>query len=575
MSKVNKIRIIIASILVLMNGPLYAVAPVPTSELPGSVHPGVVSSEQQSKTAIKPQSQAPLARQEEKPENKLGAEAEKIKFKLTNIILENNTVYSDAQLRSIYQDKLNKVITVAQLQEIVQNITNYYRNNGYILSRAIIPPQHVKNGVVHIRIVEGYIDKVNVIGKPKGAKSLIMGFGENIAESKPLQLKVMEKNLFLANEVPGVLAKGVLEPSKNPGASDLSIATETQNFGGYVSYDNYGTRYVGPQELTGSVNANSIFRSGDTTRFTYVGTTKGNELQYKDLNHDTPLGNSGVRLILDANQAITNPLYVLQPVAIAGNAKDLNGTIHVPVIRSRSENLTFDTTFNYLDSYVTELDAPLYTDHIRSIKLGGSYDFADRFRGANLFGVSLTQGLHILGATADNQSLFTSRYGATGRYTKVTGQYSRLQQLFWKFSAFFLAKGQYSFNPLLASEQFGFGGSQLGRGYDAAEIIGDRGLAGSVELHLDTNPGRFLIKSVQFYIYYDAGKTWNLRNVTNPPPPDLSATSTGGGLRIYMTKYVSANLMLTQPLSRKVLALQQIGNGGSHPRGFFSVTASV
>jgi len=29
-----------------------------------------------------------------------------------------------------------------------------------------------------------------------------------------------------------------------------------------------------------------------------------------------------------------------------------------------------------------------------------------------------------------------------------------------------LFKGQWAFNPLLASEQFTFGGSQLGRGYD-------------------------------------------------------------------------------------------------------------
>lgn len=578
MKKITNVGIIIVIILFLLSKQVLAAVPTPVTpgELPASVQPGVVSTEmRESKTPTSPESLPPAPPTEEKPENKLGAEAERIKFKLTKIILEDNTVFTEAELKPIYQDKLNKVITVAELQEIVQNITNYYRNNGYILSRAIIPPQRVKEGVIHIRMVEGGIDKVAVIGKPKGAKSLVLEFAQNIQKSKPLQLKFMERNLFLINEIPGVQGKAVLEPAKTKtGSSDLNIATETQTLGGSVSYDNYGTRYVGPQQLTGSVNANSIFRAGDTTRFTYVGASKGNELQYKDLAHDTPLGSNGTRFVLDVNQAITNPLYVLQDLKIAGNAKDLNGTVRYPVIRSRSENLTVEGVFNYLDSYVTQLDAPLYTDHLRTIKIAGAYDFADRYKGANLIGVALVQGLKIFGATANNQSLFTSRYGATGRFTKVTGQVSRLQHLFWKFSLLGLVKGQYAFNPLLASEQFGFGGSQLGRGYDPAEIIGDRGVAASVELHLDTSPGRLWLRAIQFYAFYDAGWTWNLRNVTTVPTKQ-TANSTGAGMRIYMMKYLSANAMITQPLSRKVLALQQVGNGGSHPRVFFSVTASI
>lgn len=572
MIKINTIMTRAASLLALLVAQSgFAITP---EQLPGSVQPGVVSKQlRENQPSEMTKSLPPLSPQQEKSTHSLGEEASKIKFKLNKIILEDNKVYTEAQLRTIYQDKLNTQITVAQLQDIVQNITNYYRNNGYILTRAVLPPQHVKEGVVRIRVVEGYFANVNIVGKPKGARYILTAYGNRIAASKPLQLKQMEYYLFLANEIPGAQTKAVLEPSKNQaGASDLNLVIDQRTLEGYLSYDNYGTRYIGPQQITASVNANSVFRSGDTTRFSYVGTPKGNELQYKDVSYDTPLGTKGLRLVLDTNQAITNPLYVLQPVQVAGNAKDLNGAIRYPVIRERSQNFTIEGGFNYLDSYVTQLDLPLYTDHIRSIHLGGSYDFADRFRGANLIGVILTQGLRLLGGTTDNQSTMTSRYGATTIYTKIGAQASRLQQLFWKFSLFGLVKGQYSFNPLLASEQFGYGGSQLGRGYDPAEIIGDRGLAGSLELRLDTAPQRFLINSVQYYVYYDAGKIWNLRNVQQGVSTSQSATSTGFGARILMTKYVSGNFMYTQPLSRKVQALQQVSNMGSHPRIFFSIS---
>jgi hemolysin activation/secretion protein len=575
--KKNLGRHVLCGLIVSLLSQSTFAAPVPAgadaAKSIGSVQPGVIGSQLQSNQPAVPQAAAPLSAPPEKPGGSLGPEAEKIKFKLTNIILEDNRVYSTAQLRPIYADKLNKVITIAQLQDIVQNLTNYYRNNGYILSRAVIPPQHVVNGIVRIRLIEGFVDKVNVVGTPMGARYIVTAYGRHISDARPLQLKTMEKYLLLANELPGVQTKAILEPSKTVGASDLNLAVATKMLSGFFSYDNYGTRYIGPQQLTAGASANSFFRSGDITSITYVTTARGNELQYKDGAYEMPLGTKGARWAFDINESTTNPLYMLQDLKIAGLANDYNTTLRYPAIRSRSRNLTLEAGFNYLDSYVTQFDSPLYTDHIRELKLAATYDFADRFRGSNLWVAGLNEGLPVFGQTNDPQSLFTSRYGATNHFTKITAQASRIQQLFWKLSLYGLVKGQYSFQPLLASEQFAFGGSQLGRGYDPAEIIADRGLGGTLELRLDTAVQKFLIQTIQFYTFYDAGDVWNLRNVQGTPTRQ-SATSTGIGARFYMTRYISGNFMFAQPLSRKVQSLELIGNG-SLPRTFFSITAVI
>jgi hemolysin activation/secretion protein len=544
-------------------------------DLPSSVNPSIIGQHVQPRESNTPNALPAVAHTVEKPANPLGAQAAKIKFKLTQIILEGNTVYPTDKLLPIYKDKLNKLITVAELQDIVQSITNYYRNSGYILSRAVIPPQHVKNGVVRVRVIEGYIDKVTVVGTPKGSRSIVAAYGRRISKSRPLQVKDMERYLFLANELPGVQSKAVLEPSKSEvGASDLALATEAKMVSSYLSYDNYGTRYIGPQQITANLEADSVFRSGDATRITYVTTARGKELKYKDLNYDMNLGTSGLRFAFDGNQATTNPLFTLQPLQVLGDAINYSGTLRYPAIRSRSRNLTLEGAFNYLNSRTTEFNDLflLYSDRVRSLRGGVTYDFADSYRGSNLINANVVQGLTILKGTSNNESFTTSRFGATSAYTRVNLQMTRQQQLFWKFSAYGLLKGQYSFQPLLASEQFGYGGSQLGRGYDPAEIIGDRGAAASLELRLTVTPDRFLIQAIQFYAFYDAGEIWNLRNVQGLT--QQSATSTGAGARFYMTKFVSGNFMYTQPLSKKVAALSQIGNG-SLPRVFFSISASV
>src|SRR5262249_45433375 len=118
--------------------------------------------------------------------------------------------------------------------------------------------------------------------------------------------------------------------------------------------------------------------------------------------------------------------------------------------------------------------------------------------------------------------------------------------------------------------QFTFGGSQIGRGYDAAEIIGDRGLAGSLELRLDFFPGKLLLETLEVYHFYDAGVIWNIK--FNPGVKmKQSATSTGLGARFSLLKYLYGNIMITQPLTKQVAALEIIGEG-RRPRIFFSLT---
>ncbi len=546
--------------------------------LPGSVYPGLVPKNYL--PAQRPSAfSTPLPKAivpQGKADRVGGAEAEKIKFKLMKIIFEGNQTYSESQLFPLYKKKINTLISIAELQNIVQDVTNFYRNNGYILSRAIIPPQHVQNGVVRIRVVEGYVDKVKVVGNARGAQAILLAYGEKISQIHPLQVKVMDKYLRLANEIPGVQVKAVLEPSKTQiGASDLNLAVQEKMASASLSYDNYGTLYIGPLQVTTSANVNSIFRSGDSTRATYLAVTHGKQLHYFDLAYQTPLGSNGLQLTVDGNQSLTTPGLNLQPLQTQGKANTYYATLEYPVIRAREEDLTLDGSLAYTDSSTTLFNKAvlLYNDHLRPLNFGGTYNFADRFNGTNLSALHIEHGFNILGASSDPTSFTTSRFGADGIYTKIYGQIAHIQPFLNRFSLYVLASGQYSFNPLLSSEQFGFGGSQVGRGYDPAEILGDRGAAGTLELRMDTYPQWFIIQSMQFYAYYDAGVIWNIKNVLYTKQKQ-SATSTGAGIRFALSKLLTGNLMYTQVLTKSIASETVVGRGRT-PKIFFSLVAAV
>lgn len=574
----RRLGILVLSVSVLLFGQLAFAAGLPGSVLPERASRNLAVQPEETPKALPPLPAKP----QQKAQNALGEAATTIKFKLVRLVLEGNHVYSNDQLQPVYKKKLNTEITVAELQTIVQDITNYYRNNGYILTRAILPPQHVAEGVVKVQVIEGYIDHVAVVGIPKGSKDLVQAYGDKIAQSKPVQIKTMEHYLLLANEIPGVQVKAVLEPSKNKlGASDLNLVAQSKTTSAYVSYDNYGTRYIGPTEVSGGVESDSVFRAGDSTQANFSVASKPQELKFLQLTHSTPLGSEGTRLVISANQSLTRPGYVLTPEIIDGVSDTFSTMVQYPLVRSRSQNMTLDAGLNYIDSSVVTLreSIPLYTDHLRTLRFGASYDLADSWQGSNSLKVHAERGLGFFGATSTqegNTPNRTSRFGGSGTFNKMDFQFSRLQQFgSSRFSAFLMLTGQYALEPLLASEQFSFGGASqgLGRGYDPAEIIGDKGFAGSLELRMNVAPGKFYLQAAQLYVFYDAGVVWNNKDIVSQGTK-FSATSAGAGSRFFFTKNFSGNLMIAQPITKQVSALQFIGDG-RQPRIFFSLTASV
>ncbi len=571
----NVHRKLLTRIIVLLVGLTFMYAATSWADvLPGSAMPEQVA---KSLSTSEPEPGGPAPEQIQPPEppaSPLGPEADKIKFQFNGVILEGNQLFSTKQLKPLWEKELHKNISITQLFGIVQNITNFYRNNGYILSRAILPPQSIKSGVVHIQIVEGAIGKVDVRGNPYGARCLVRAYGLQIKRCPPMQLNRMEKYMYLANEIPGTQVKAVLSPSDTQkGAADLTLVTENKPFSSYFSYDNYGTRYIGPQQFTTSVQGNSLIASGDATQFTLTKTPKGHELTYADANYTLPMMDEGTRWMLGGTYTRTNPLFVLQPLQVEGVSNNYYTMIYYPIIRERATTLTARTGFNYLDSNVDELGFELYNDHLRNLDFGFTYNFADRFYGANLISSDLRLGLPILGYTTDTnpETAETSRPGGHAKYAKITLQLGRLQALYGPLSLYGFASGQWAFNALLASEQFAFGGSQLGRGYDVAELIGDKGAAGSLELRYDQGIGKLWVQNLQFYIFYDVGAIWNILSNASTPVK-ASGASTGGGVRFYFMKNLSGNLMWTQTLTRQV-ATEELISDGKRPRMFFSVVA--
>jgi hemolysin activation/secretion protein len=78
--------------------------------------------------------------------------------------LVGNTVFSTAELRTLIRDYEGRDITAEELQMVKNNLTQHYKDHGYLNAGAIIPDQAIKNGIIILEIVEGHSFSKDAIG---------------------------------------------------------------------------------------------------------------------------------------------------------------------------------------------------------------------------------------------------------------------------------------------------------------------------------------------------------------------------------------------------------------------------
>ena len=493
---------------------------------------------------------------------------EEIRLELTGIVFKGSTVYTDSDFLPYYGDYLGTEISLAKVYEFAAAITAKYRNDGYLLSRAIVPPQTISSGIVHIKVIEGFIDDIDIKGQVKGRMKRLWAFGDKIINSRPLQAKVLERYLLLINDLPGIKTESVLTPSETtPGAATLTLIIRHKAVDGFASLDNRGSQFNGPLQGSLGGNLNSLLGLDERTGFHFVTTAPMEELIYFSGNHEQQIGSNGTKAILSGSLSYTEPGSTLEPLKVEGESSTISILIFHPFIRSREQNLSGRAGF-FLRNTETEISGSVSArDRLRVFNLGFSYDFVDRFRGVSLVNVEFRQGADIFDATESGSALLSRTQGKSD-FSKISANMWRHQNIVAGWSVLVEASGQYSFDSLLASEEFSFGGARFGRGYDSSEITGDQGLAVKGELQYFHKIGQKYLRDIKAYAFYDYGSVWQKGNDFTGTERQSSLSSAGGGIRFNLTDWLSGYVEAAKPLDDRV-----ISEGNKDIRGFASLIA--
>jgi hemolysin activation/secretion protein len=213
-----------------------------------------------------------------------------------------------------------------------------------------------------------------------------------------------------------------------------------------------------------------------------------------------------------------------------------------PLRQDAGLTLAASAAFEADDLIIDRLGTSVREDRLRVAEaaLRASWPVGATQLSANL---QLRHGLDALGAGLDAIDLAADPRRADFYVTLAQASLSRRFAEHWsvRFDAFAQTTGY----VLPDSERFKIGGDRLGRGFEVAEIAGDRGLGGKVELRREVLNTDSFMGRLSTYGFYDIGAAWK-----QDFPGHESAATSGLGLALQgaeLTGYLEVASPLTGP----------------------------
>ncbi len=523
---------------------LLSAFPARAVTVPGPADPGRIGQPMQGMST--PKSPTAKAAAATAPQVVAPKGAEKVYLTLRSVEMKGATVFTPEELAALYTDRLDQKITLADVYAVANALSVKYSDAGYFLTRVSVPDQRVDDGAVVIAVTEGYISDIT-LDDARASHPVIEGHLNRIRAARPIKMQTLEAALLSLNDLPGQSFRAVLSaaPSGLPGESMLTLIPQEKKANASLEFDNYGSRFLGPSQLTLTAS-DSLLPLQQTTVYGLAATTP-DELMYGMVRHELPLA-PDVTLQAELGLTEAEPGYTLAPLQIESRSTNAKMNLKYQWLRQRGENLSTGIALEGRNVKSNLFGTALTREQVRVLRANIGYDITDAWRGTNVINFTLSQSLRGLGASKAGELNLTRGQAKPG-FAKGELTVSRLQGITQDWSALIQVSGQKASGPLYSSEEFGYGGQAFGRAYDVSEVVGDEGAAGALELRYG---GWRALQPINLepYAFYDMGI---VTNKDTSQSARTTASSAGAGVRFATGKGQAGNLGIAIPLTREVL----------------------
>jgi hemolysin activation/secretion protein len=188
-------------------------------------------------------------------------------------VIDNFVAYPQLQITrdtidavfATWQKKLGKQLTMQQINGVSDEITRLYRVKGLMLARALVPPQKMTDGIVHLRIEPGVLSEIVVSGQQETRGAIISRPFQPLLRDAVKKSDV-EAALAQVDGLPGLDAFSYFSAGDLPGETRINIKVlkeEKNPTQANLRFDNFGNKSTGEYRLLGDVQVANIYGFGE------------------------------------------------------------------------------------------------------------------------------------------------------------------------------------------------------------------------------------------------------------------------------------------------------------------------
>jgi hemolysin activation/secretion protein len=479
--------------------------------------------------------------------------------------IEGAQLLAQPRLEAAVKRFEGRTLTVAQLQEAADAITQMYNDAGYLLALAQVLPQTIQDGEVTITVREGRLERLNIAStKPDQSLPALVrnGLQQSTREGEAINIRVLEETLLLVNDLPGqARASAEIAPGAQKDSSTLSVNyAAAPRVAGLVQLDNSGERFTGRNRVLGQLFVNEPLGLGDQASVSVLST--GALLTSLQLGYRVPvglrttLGLSASHLKYDlccqANDQSGSGSARTYVLEVAHNLRLLRNQQLAMFASVEGKQLASDS--NTVQQ--TQRKVQGVTLGMRGFWSGTAY---------NAWSLAWRGGKANLQNNAADLALDDAGARVQGGYSKLNATYYLNHALSQAWSWRLNLRGQANLGRNLeSSERFSLGGSDGVRSYPPGEATGDSGWLANLEL-------RYALASVQGLSvagFFDTGGikrySKDADTLAGAIPNSYQLSGTGLGL-YYETPATSVSLTLAKPVGSN-RGVDAAGNNGEERR---------
>lgn len=445
-------------------------------------------------------------------------EIECIQIKVINI--RGSTLFDTDSFDNIKKPYLNHCNGLSNLTNLLNKITNMYIDKGYVTSRAYLKQQDLSDGTVDIDILEGKIEKIAFVNiQPLNFM--------NIYENEILNLRDLEVEIQQRDRLRSYDYNFQLIPGTQQGYSIVKIIANNINspFYGTFSTNNFGSASTGKNQIALNTNYENLFGFDDIISLNFNTTNNifksHNYAKGVSVNYSFPIR----RFLFDINYLyskfnILSKNEFSNDIIIFGNSNTVSCKSNYKLYHGEKHSLELNGAYtrkenkNYLTIFTDEGSGNLISTTTSLTQQ--SYVLANAMVGIKhiyqIYGLNYYTNFNIIQGLA-KQSRIDNEIPQNSEFIKYELELSFAKHFEMRYEPTynFSLMGQITNKNVFATDEISIGGPYSVRGFNSAEIYGEKGFYIRNDFSLNSNIQNFRFSP---YIGLDYGYIAHFKDYT-------------------------------------------------------------